>query len=120
MAEFETITLTNPTSERFTQNYNGEPYTLEANETRAFSKHVGFHVAKHLSNRIIDEDFRKEHKKKFEGNPNADPAVRALHGEHAQLMVFDNPLRRIALYKILGNEQTVVEVIAAYPFPSIK
>src|SRR3990167_5436744 len=116
MAEFDAVKLTNPTSESFTWNYNGEPYTIGAGETKDFSRHVGFHLAKHLSSKIVDLDYTEKNKKFLFGNAQQDPRVRAAQAEHAQLMVFDNPKRRIALYKIFGDEKIAEEVIKAYPF----
>ena len=55
MAELDTIVLTNPTSKDFTHNFNGEPYTINAGETKAFAKFVGYHLAKHLSTKMIEE-----------------------------------------------------------------
>lgn len=116
MAEFDIVKISNPTSEDFTWNYNGEPYTVKAGETKEFSKHVGFHLAKHLSSKMIDVEFVEKNKKFFYGNAQQDPRVRQVQAEHAQLMVFDNPKRRIALYKIMGEEKLAQDVIAAYPF----
>lgn len=116
MAEFDSVSITNPTSEDFTWNYNGEPYKIGAKETKAFSKHVGFHLAKHLSSKMIDEDYTEKNKKFLFGNSQQDPRVRAAQAALAQLMVFDNPTRRIALYKIMQDEKLAEEVIKSYPF----
>ena len=116
MAEFDSVTITNPTSEDFTWNYNGEPYTIGKGETKAFSKHVGFHLAKHLSSKMVDEVYSEKNKKFLHGNAQQDPRVRAAQAELAQLMVFDNPKRRIALYQICGDEKIAEEVIKSYPF----
>lgn len=117
MAEFDSKTIINPTAEDFTWNYNGEPYTINAGETKAYSQHVAFHLAKHLSTKMIDEEYRKGKNGKFlDGNAQMDPRVRAAQAEHAQMMVFDNILRRKALYRIMGNEVGAEEVIKAYPF----
>lgn len=105
MAELDTIRLKNPTNKDFTWKYNGEPYTIKANEEKAFAKFVGFHLAKHLSSQMMNDEVPAEDKK----DPN-----KSL--ELAHRMVYDNPRRRIALYKILQDTGLVQEVIKAYPF----
>lgn len=116
MAEFDSVSITNPTSEDFTWNYNGEPYTIEKGATKVFMKHVGFHLAKHLSSKMIDEVYTEKNKKFLHGNAQQDSRVRAAQAELAQLMVFDNPKRRIALYQITGDEKIAEEIVKAYPF----
>ena len=111
MQELEVIEITNPTSEDFSWRYNGELFTIKSNETRGYEKPVGFHLAKHLSTKIVVADAKKEMTKADEKNPNA-----SIHFKIAQLSTSDTHERRIALYKILGNENRVVEVISHYPF----
>ena len=110
MAELDTIVLTNPTEEDFTQHYNGEPYLLEANSTKAFAKFVGYHIAKHLSSRMIQNELNKKLAKDKALNQNQKASVLS------QAMVYDNPQRRITLYQILKDKLVVQEVIKAYPF----
>ena len=105
MAELDTIQLINPTSEDFSVNYNGEPYTLAAGETRAFTKHVGYHIAKHLAHKMVDASLSDKDKK--------DPK-KVL--EITRLSVYDNPQLRIALYKILKDVDNVGQVILAFPY----
>jgi len=103
MAELDTIVLTNPTSEDFSQNFNGETYTIEANSSKSFAQFVGFHLAKHFAQKIVKDDItakmRKEH-------PTLLP----------QRLVHDNPYFRIALYRILNDVKLVQTLIASYPF----
>src|SRR3990167_1275809 len=103
MNELDVITLTNPTSEDFTVAFNGQPFTIKAHETTSFSKYVGFHIAKHLSTKMIEDEVPEKVKK-------MQPVI------VAQRTVYDSHFRRIALYKILGDKDVVVQVIAAYPF----
>lgn len=105
MAELDSISLFNPSKKDFTQNFNGEPYTIKANEQKAFVKSVGFHLAKHLAHKIIDDEVPEEDKK--------DPK-RAT--QIAQRFVFDNEKLRIALYKILRDVDLVKQVVMAYPY----
>src|SRR3990172_4538648 len=65
------IVITNPTSEDFSWRYNGELFTIKSNETRGYAKPVGFHLAKHLSTKIVVADAKKEMTKADEKNPNA-------------------------------------------------
>src|SRR3990167_11519998 len=109
MAEFDAVVISNPLTEDFTWNYNGEPYTIKAGETRPFAQYVSYHLAKHLSSQIIRDDFRKKWGKRIEKD-------RKLQGEVSQLMVYGNPKRQIALYKIFRYEKHVQGVLAAYPF----
>lgn len=111
MQELEVIEITNPTSEDFSWPFNGEKFAIKAGETKGFAKSVGFHLAKHLSTKIIcDEAMAKAGKKALE-----DPKS-PIHVKISQLNTYDTHERRIALYKILGDIDKVVQVIANYPF----
>lgn len=105
MAELDVVELINPTNEDFTWKYNGEPYTIGAGQKKSFAKFVGYHLAKHLSSKLMNDEVSDADK--------LDPEKSL---ELAHRHVYDNPRRRIALYKILGNIETVQEVIKAYPF----
>uniref|UniRef100_A0A6H1ZVL5 Uncharacterized protein n=1 Tax=viral metagenome TaxID=1070528 RepID=A0A6H1ZVL5_9ZZZZ len=111
MAELDTINIINPTSEDFTWKYNGEPYTITAGETQTFVKRVAFHLAKHLSTQMIQNDEKKKMTKKDKDDPHA-----RIHLKIAQLTIYDTHERRIALYKILKDINLVQEVIQVYPF----
>lgn len=111
MAELDVLSISNPTSEDFTWNYNGEPYTIKAGETKTFSKHVAFHLAKHLSDKIIVE----ENPPKLPKNASEKDKQRE-EAKFAQLCVFDNPKRRIALYRIIKDPIAVQDCLASYPF----
>ena len=105
MAELDIITLFNPTNEDITQTFNGEDYTLKAKHTQPFAKFVGYHIAKYLAVRMVNESFtNKEH---------MDPKKTT---QISQALVFDNPRLRIALYKILQSADEVQNVILRYPF----
>lgn len=120
MAELDTIKFINPTSEDFTHNYNGEPYSIKAGEEKHLSKFVAFHLAKHLSSQMIVNEAKagvtkKEIAELYEkGKTHSALALRI-----SQLQVYDTPERRIALYKIFGNESLVQAVINAYPFKGL-
>ena len=114
MAELDTIELQNPTDEDFTHNYNGEAYTLKAGERKSCAKYVGMHLAKHLSSKMVVDEARKAATKK-ELEELSKPNSRFAH-KLSQLNVYDTHERRIALYKILGDDQLVVQTILAYPF----
>lgn len=111
LREHDAVFITNPTSEDFTHNFNGEPYTIKAGEVKSFSKFVTFHLAKHLSTKIITKDLEAKMTKK-EREDRAAP----IHGKIAQLNIYDTHERRIALYRILGNKDLAQMVIAQYPF----
>lgn len=106
MAELDTLYVTNPTSDDFTVNFNGEPYTVGAGEKKSYPEFLGFHIAKHLSDKILREEIAKIRKKQTE-NP--------FRPQVGQLMVYDNPKRRIALYDILGDKTLVERCINAFP-----
>lgn len=110
MKEFESVLISNPTAEDFTRRWNGEPYEIKANESKGFAKFIAFHLAKHLSTQMLEKDFPR--KKRFLNEQERN--IEALR--HANLILFDNPKRRIALFKIINDIQLVMEVIAAYPF----
>jgi hypothetical protein len=103
MSEFDSIILYNPTSEDFVHGFNGEPYSLPANSSKAFSKFVAFHLAKHLASKLVESEIEETDKKK-------NPSI------VTQRIVYDNPYLRIALYKILKDTKLVQDVIMAYPY----
>lgn len=109
--DLSSVEITNPTSEDFTWRYNGTAYTVKAGERKAFAKPVSFHLAKHLSTKMIVEDAQKKMTKTDEKTPNA-----AIHMKISQLGTYDTPERRIALYKIFGGVEHVTAVITHYPF----
>mgnify|MGYP001606124035 CR=1 FL=1 len=111
LKEYDSVVINNPTSEDFTQRFNGEPYTIKAGESKGYAKFVAFHLAKHLSTRMIESEIMEEMTNKDLGDPRS-----AIHSKISQLQVHDTHERRIALYKILGDEDLVVQVISAYPF----
>lgn len=107
MAELDTIYVTNSTNKDFGVRFNGELYEIGAGEKKSYPQGLAFHVAKHLSDTLLRTEIEKIRKKEKE-NPYR-PQV-------AQLMVYDNPKRRIALYSALNNKDLVEQCIAAYPF----
>ena len=109
--DLESVSITNPTDADFTWRYNGTPYTIMAKETKQFAKPVAYHLAKHLSIKMVTDDLMKSMTKKDAENPNA-----AIHTKAAQLTTYDTHERRIALFKILGDKDRVVQVIQRYPF----
>ena len=109
--ELEAIEITNPTSEDFTWNYNGEPYTIKAGDSKSFAKPVAYHLAKHLSTQMIVRDVKATATKKDIENPNA-----KIHVKVSQLSIYDTHERRIALYKVLKDTSKVLELITRYPF----
>lgn len=107
MAELDTIVLTNPTKADFTVRFNGEPYSIAAGAQKSFPQFLGFHIAKHLSDSMLAEAVVKLKKENSE-NP--------YKPEVGQLLVYDNPKRRIALYQILGSKELVESCMNSYPF----
>ncbi len=107
MAEFETIEFTNPTKESFSVRFNGELYTVGAGETHSYPRFLAFHVAKHLSNKMLDKEAAKLREQFKES---------VYVPQEATLMNHDNPSRRIALYDILGSKVAVEECVTAIPF----
>lgn len=107
MAELDTLQIRNPMKEDFEVRFNGELYTLVAGEEKSFPEFLAFHIAKHLSDKMLEKEVQKLRKVKSD-NPYR-PQV-------GQLMVYDNAKRRIALYDIIGSKEKVEECIASYPF----
>lgn len=97
MAEFDTIPVHNPMNEDWMHRFNGEAYILKAQETKFFPVGLAFHIAKHLSEKALAPELAKI---KEEKPGQEDPRV-------PQLMIYDNPSRRIALYNILGTKELV-------------
>jgi len=110
MAEFDTIELYNPTDEDFLWKFNGEQYILPASSSKAFAQFVGYHLAKHLSTKIIEREATEELKKKKEMTPQQRGTA------IAQRVVYDSHWRRIALYQILKDTELVEKCISLYPF----
>ena len=103
MSEFDTIPLFNPLTEQFMVRFNGEPYILAAKETKHFPVGLALHIAKHLSERCL---FPKLLALKEKTGTNENPLV-------GQLINYDNPERRIALFDILGKVDLVESAIKA-------
>ena len=109
--DLSSVTIINPTSEDFTWNFNGEPYTVKADESAAFAKPVSYHLARHLATKMIIEEAKGKLTKKQIADVR-DP----IHVKISQLQVYDTPERRIALYKILRNEDNVMQLLMRYPY----
>lgn len=107
MAELDTLGILNPTKEDFEVRFNGELYKLAKGAEKAFPEFLAFHIAKHLSDKMLNVEILKIRKTASE-NPYR-PQV-------GQLMVYDNAKRRIALYEILRNKDTVQQCIEAFNF----
>lgn len=105
-AEYETIQITNPTKEKFSARYNGELYTIAAGETRAYPRFVAFHIAKNLSNKMLEPEAMKlrEEFKESVWVP-----------QEGVLFNHDNASRRITLYDILLDKATVEEFFTYVP-----
>ena len=109
--DLSAVTIINPTSEDFTWQWNGEPYTVKARDSAGFAKPVAYHLARHLSTKMIVDEVKGKLTKKQIDNPR-DP----IHVKLSQLQVYDTPERRIALYKILGDEDKVMQLLMRYPY----
>ncbi len=109
MAEYDTILIKNPTTEDFSVRFNGELYKLAAGDSRAYPAFVAFHIAKHLSNKMLDVEARKL-MEEFKENPFV-PQV-------SVLMNHDNPSRRIALHQILLKRNLVEDCMIAVQLKS--
>ena len=107
MAEFETTKVKNPLGEEFACRFNGEIYKIAADSEASFPTFLAFHIAKHLSDKILSKLVEKEKKAKSD-NP-FNPKV-------GQIVIYDNPDRRISLYDILGTKELVEICINAFPF----
>lgn len=107
MAELDTILIKNPTKEEFQVRFNGEMYKLQALEERAYPEFLAFHIAKHLSDKMLGKDVAKL-KAKNKDNP-YNPLV-------GQMMVYDNPQRRMYLFDIFNSKEKVEACVNAYPF----
>ena len=111
LKEFDSIFVKNPTSEDFSWKFNGELYSVKAEETKSFSKFVALHLAKHLSTKIVVGSLEAKMTKKEREDRNS-----PIHGRLSQLAVYDTPERRIALFTILENVDLVTIVMSLYPF----
>lgn len=109
MAELDQIYVENPTKEDFEVRFNGEMYRLGAGEKEQKPKYLARHIAKHLSDKMLQEDIEVE-KKKYEKRKEKMPEV-----VQTQIIMYDNPHRRIALYKILRSKEEVEFVIKSFP-----
>jgi len=109
--DLTSVEIINPTSEDFTWNYNGEPYTVKSGEKTAFAKPVAYHLARHLSTKIIVDAIKgKMTKKQIENSRDS------IHVKLSQVNLYDTPERRIALYTILKDEEKVMQLLMRYPY----
>ena len=108
--DLEAVEITNPTAEDFAWRFNGTLYSIKTGETKQFARPVAYHLAKHLSSKMISDEATASMTKKDIENPNA-----AIHVKVSQLHTYDTHERRIALFKILKDETRVVDVIKRYP-----
>ena len=108
MAELDLIEVVNPTSEDFTVNHNGEPYVIKAGEKKQFVHFVSRHIAKHLSDKMLNDEFNIEAEK---AKKKKEPLSETLQNQRVML---DNPQRRIALYTILESKEEVERVVKSY------
>ncbi len=111
LKEFDSIFIKNPTSEDFSWKFNGESYSIKAEETKSFSKFVALHLAKHLSTKMVVGTAEAKMTKKEREDVN-----NPIHGKITQLSVYDTTERRIALFQILENVDLVTQVMSLYPF----
>lgn len=107
--EFESIKITNPTKQDFSVRYNGELYELHAGVTDSYPRAVAFHMAKHLTTRMLEPEAQKLREEFKES---------VYIPQESTLMNHDNPSRRIALYDVLGNRGEVDKFFIAIPLKS--
>jgi hypothetical protein len=107
MAELDTIAIYNPLKEDFQCRFNGQVYRVEAQSSKHFPQFLAFHVAKHLSDAILQPELVKIKK--------TAPKENSFNPKNAQLMIYDNVERRIALYDILQNKSLVQTCISQFP-----
>ena len=111
LKDHDVVTIKNPTEEDFSWKFGGEMYGIKTGEVKGFSKFVAFHLAKHLSSKMITSELEKTMTKKQRENRND-----AIHYDISQLNIYDTHQRRIALYKILESKELVEKVMTSYPF----
>lgn len=107
MAELDSIVVYNPTDKDFSCRFNGELYTVPAHGQKEWAQFLALHVAKHFSDALLNvqvEEIKKT------------PSESPFRPEITQLIIHDNPKRRIALYTVLRNKENVERVITAFPF----
>jgi len=110
MAELDTCEITNPLKTDFMARFNGEAYTVHAGQSKTYPKYLVYHLAKHLSNQMLDKEAR-ELTSKHEPNSPFVPQV-------GLLMNHDNPTRRKYLYDILGSKAEVENCLKQLTFKS--
>lgn len=104
--EYDTIEVFNPMKEDFTVRFNGEPYLLKTGEVKLYPHFLAFHIAKHLSDKMLIPDLEKITK---ESGLNYNP-------KNGQLMIHDCLRRRETLYDILRSRDNVATCITVFPF----
>lgn len=109
MSELDTIAVYNPLDEDFSVRFNGELYKVPSKSEKHFPQFLAMHVAKHLSDVLLAPDLAKLKKENKGG-------VNTFNPKNAQLVIYDNPKRRIALYQILRSKEYVQSCIEAFPF----
>lgn len=107
MAELDTIEIYNPLKEEVTIRFNGEPYKVPGLSSKHYPQFLAFHIAKHLSDKVLEPELQKIKKANTKEN--------SFNPKNAQLMIYDNVERRIALYDILKSKELVQTCIAQFP-----
>lgn len=107
MAELDTIAIYNPLKSDFSCRFNGQVYKVEAQSSKHFPQFLAFHVAKHLTDEILKPELLKIKKGNSKEN--------TFNPKNAQLMIYDNVQRRVALYDVLKSKELVQQCIAQFP-----
>lgn len=59
MGFYEAIKFYNPTDEEFVGTWDSEPYVIKPKSSISVPQHIAEHFAKHLANKILQEQFKK-------------------------------------------------------------
>lgn len=117
MSTLDQIFICNPTDTDFEVQYDKEFYYLKAGEETTRVIDLAYHMAKHLSSRMLIKEFYEIHKVFVKNHKNLTPhqVDQQLGTQKNMLVMQDCPERRIALYKILRSKDDVEAVLHAYP-----
>ena len=105
----DTIKVCNPTDRDFEVRYDGEKYELAAGEETFHVAPLARHMAKHLSDREMAISWAKEEAKYKKRKETAPGALKT------QMVMYDNPERRIVLHQVLKKREQVELVLTHYP-----
>ncbi len=110
-SEFDTLEVYNPMDVEFVCRFNGELYKLGAKSSKTYPQFLAFHIAKHLSDKLLEPELLALKRKNDESK-----RPTAYNPRNAQLIIYDNVSRRKTLYNVFRDKELALLCIKQFPF----